>query len=110
MDYNFIKEILIDESDIQKVEKYEIYCMKDKSLSVETLKDDISSFTNSDVGGVCYRCVVGEHMGYASTELISESELRFLVSRAMENAMNIENNDEPFINNRIRRPNRNYFS
>ncbi len=97
MDYNFIKEILIDEAKIQEVTQYEIYCMNDNNISVETLKDEISSFASSNVGGVCFRCIVGPQMGYASTELINETQLRSLVSRAKENAKNIENDEEPFI-------------
>ena len=62
MDYNFIKEILIDEAKAQDVNQYEIYCMKEKNVSVETLADEISSFTSSDIGGVCFRCIVGAHM------------------------------------------------
>lgn len=44
-------------------------------------------------GGVCFRCRADGKIGYASTELMDEEELRALPSRAVENAALIENTD-----------------
>jgi len=97
MDFTAIKDVLVNEAQAQNIEQYEIYCRRNKDVTVETLKDEISSFASSDISGVCFRCIENKQMGYASGELFDETALRSLVFRAKENARNIECDEEPFI-------------
>lgn len=90
MEFNEIKAILADEAKLRGVEEYELYYTSGTSVSTETLKDEISSFSSGTSGGLCFRCRIDGKIGYAATELFEESELRDLVSRASENAKNIE--------------------
>jgi len=93
MNFNKIKEAVIAVAKLHGVEEYEIYYMSDESLSVETLKDEISSFASGTSGGLCFRCAIDGKMGYASTEYIVPEEMERLVLCAMENAKSIEKED-----------------
>lgn len=75
------------------IKEYEIYYTMSEDSSVETLKDEVSTLTSNTRGGLCFRCRVNGKMGYASTELMSESEMHELVERAVQNAENTEKED-----------------
>ena len=90
MDFSEIKRIFADESEKLGITEYEIYYVSGSSVSTETLKDDISSFSSGVHRGICFRCADGGKIGYASSEFFEENELRSLVSRAAENAKIIE--------------------
>ncbi len=93
MNFERIKEILCDEAERRDIAQYEIFFTESKSVSTETLENEISSFASGTGAGVNFRCVRDGHMGSASTELFTEDELRGLVARAYANAGVIENND-----------------
>ena len=93
MNFEQIKEILVAAAAREGIEEYEIYAMSDRSLSTETLKDEISAFSYGVSGGVSFRCVVDGKMGYASGELMTEAALWALVTRAAENARCIESDE-----------------
>jgi len=93
MDFNKIKEAVIAAAKLHGVEEYEIYYMSDESISVETLKDEVSSFSSGKSGGLCFRCAINGKMGYASTEYIVPEEMERLVLCAKENAKSIEKED-----------------
>ncbi len=97
MNFEQIKQILSSAALAEGIEKYEIYFTCDSSMSVETLGQEISSFSSGSTGGVNFRCIYGGHMGVASTELMTESELVSLVKRAKDNASVIESDNEVFI-------------
>lgn len=64
---------------------------------METLKDEISSFSSGLSGGICFRCVVNGKMGYASGELMTAEAMEELVSRAVSNAKCIDSEDKAII-------------
>lgn len=94
---DMIKNVLKNAAKEAGIAEYEIFYSNDENISTETLKDEISSFASGNSGGVSFRCKVNGKMGYASTELLEEEELKELVIRAVENAKTIENDDETFI-------------
>ncbi len=96
MDFEKIREILTTAAEGEGLDKYEIYFTRDTGMSAETLGDEISSFSGKSESGVSFRCIVGGHMGMASTELFAEEELAMLVRRAKANAEVIEN-DNPAV-------------
>ena len=94
MQFSEIKTILSDEAAVFGIAEYDVFFTKSESLSAETLKDEISTFSSSNGIGVCFRCIRDGKFGYASSERIEETELRGLVAKAFENAKYVESDDE----------------
>lgn len=97
MEFSKIKEILAEEAKALGVTEYDIYFSRSESLSAETLKQEISSFSSSNGIGISFRCIRDGKFGYASSELITPEEVRGLVAKAYENALYIESDDEAVI-------------
>ena len=98
MKFDQVKASLVAAAVAAGLSEYEIYYMNDVSISAETLKDEISSFGSGVGGGVCFRCIYNGKMGYASSELLEEEEMKALVSRAISNAENMDSDgDAPII-------------
>ena len=97
MNFDQMKETLLAAAKRAGLQEYEIYAMSERSVSTETLRHEISSFSLSESGGISFLCIVDGRMGYASTELLTEAEMEALVDRAMDNAKSIESEDEVFI-------------
>ena len=94
MDFELIKKALTDSAKELGISEYEIYYSSSSSMSAETLGNEISSLTSSTNGGLCFRCLVNGRLGYASTELMEEGEMRELVRRASVNAQYTEKEDK----------------
>ncbi len=90
MKFEAMKKALIAAAERAGIKDYEIYYESEESLSVETLKDEISSFSSGNVSGVCFRCIVNGKMGYASGEMMTEEAMEELVARAAANAACID--------------------
>ena len=97
MNFDVVKNSLITEAKNAGLEEYEIFFMEGSGISAETLKDEISSFSSAVSGGICFRCIVDGHFGSAATELFTDTEMKELVERAVENAKNIECEDKAII-------------
>ncbi|MBR2621118.1 MAG: TldD/PmbA family protein [Clostridia bacterium] len=97
MNFEQMKEYLIAAAKAAGLTEYEIYATSTSEVSTETYKDEISSFSSGESGGISFRCIVDGKMGYASGELLTREEMEALVDRAIDNAKNIETDDEVFI-------------
>lgn len=97
MNFENLKRALFDAAVEAGLSEYEIFYTRDSSVSAETLKDEISAFAYGVSGGVCFRCIVDGKMGAASSELLTEVEMKSLVKRAVSNARNIESDDPAVI-------------
>jgi PmbA protein len=97
MNFEQMKEYLVAAAKAAGLSEYEIYATSSREMSTETLRGEISSFSSGESGGISFRCIVSGKMGYASSELLTREEMEALVDRAIDNAKNIENNDEVFI-------------
>ncbi len=97
MMFEEMKQALIAAAERAGIEEYEIYYQSAERVSAETLKDEVSSFSSSAGGGVCFRCIADGRMGYASSELMTPDAMEELVTRALSNAACIDSEDEPFI-------------
>ena len=97
MNFDAVKDYLIAEANAKGLTEYEVYFMESSDLSTETLKDEISSFSSGVRGGVSFRCIVDGHMGSAATELLTEAEMKALVSRAVESARSVESEDKAIL-------------
>ena len=79
------------------IEEYELYYQAGSSTSVDTFKHEINEFSASMSGGVCFRCIVGGKMGYASTEDMSAEAARSVVRTAADNASVLESEERVFL-------------
>ena len=76
MEFSEIKAILAEEAKSLGIVEYDIYFSRSASLSAESLKNEISSFSDSNNIGICFRCIRDGKFGYASSELIRADEIR----------------------------------
>ncbi len=97
MNFEEAREVLVRAAKAEGLSEYEIYYMQGESMSAETLKDEISSFSSSVGGGISFRCISNGKMGYASSELFEEDEMISLVKRAISNAANMDGDEVPEI-------------
>ena len=94
MDFYAFKEIVAQGCRELGITEYELYYESEASTSVEVFQHEVKSFSSSEGGGLCLRCIVNGHMGYASTQALNEQEARMLPRRAADNASVLET-DEP---------------
>ena len=97
MRFEEMKQALVEAAKRAGLTEYEIFYQADESISAETLKDEISSFSSGVSGGVCFRCIVNGKMGMASGELMTKDAMEELVQKAISNAACIDSDDEVFI-------------
>ena len=93
MNFDALKSILEEALALEGLPEYEIYYMSDASTSVSTLNKEVNSFSSGENGGLCLRVLVDGKMGYASTELMTEAEMKDLPARAKSNALATEKPD-----------------
>ncbi len=97
MDYQSFKQAVIAEAKALGLSDYELYYQSGEDTSVGAFAHEINEFSASEGGGVCFRCIVGGKMGYASTEAMNESEAKAIVRRAADNASVLESKEEVFL-------------
>ena len=90
MNFDNLKKALADAALAEGITEYEIYYASSSETSVGGLNKEINSFSSGSRGGICLRLIKDGKMGYASTELMEEGEMRELVVRALENAKNTD--------------------
>lgn len=98
MIYNEFKELVVKYAKIAGLEQYELYYTNEEELTISTINDEVGEYTTTIAGGVCFRCIVNDKMGYASTELLNEDMAKLIVNKAIDNASTIESDDKVFIN------------
>ncbi len=94
MNYEEMKQALIEAAEAAGVREYEIYSEESSAQSVETYLHEISQFSSETGFGICLRCIWNGKPGYAATEVCSKEEAARLVSAAIANAELIESADE----------------
>lgn len=97
MEFEALKQALIDAAAAAGIAQYEIYYMETAEASATTFRHELKGVSSVRTGGICFRCIVNGRMGYASTELFEAEEMSELVSRAVTAAAMLENEDEVFI-------------
>ena len=97
MDYQSFKNAVIAKCEQLGIEEYELYYQAGTSVSIDTFRHEINEFSASEEGGVCFRCIVGGKMGYASTEDLSEAQAAAVVEKAMDNASVLESEEAVFL-------------
>lgn len=97
MNFEVFKQAVIARCTQLGIEEYELYYSCAESTSVGAFQQEINQFTGSVEGGVCFRCIVGGKMGYASTEELNAEEAIAVVDRAADNAACLETEDPVFL-------------
>ena len=97
MDFNAFKQAVAAAAAAAGIQDYELYYTAAESISVGAFQHEINKYTNSVEGGVCLRCLVNGHMGYASTEALDEANAAALVRRAAANAEVLESEEPEFL-------------
>lgn len=97
MDYQSFKQAVIARAEALGLTEYELYYQGGSSTSVSAFQHEINQFSSAESGGVCFRCIVGGKMGYASTQALSEAEAAAIVEQAMDNAAVLEADEAVFL-------------
>ena len=97
MNFNEFKQLVIAACEAQGIAEYELYYQAGASTTVDTFQHAINEFSSSYSGGVCFRCIVGGKMGYASTEDLSAQQAKEVVLKAVDNALNLEAEEAVFL-------------
>ena len=97
MNFSEFKELVIAKAQAMGIADYELYYETGADTSIGVFGHEINEFSASEGGGVCFRCIVGGKMGYASTESLNESEARAIVARAVDNASVLESEEAVFL-------------
>ena len=97
MHFNEFKDLVIAACQASGITEYELYYQAGTSVSIGAFQHSINEFTSSSRGGVCFRCIVGGKMGYASTEDLSAEQAKRLVETAADAAAYLEAEEEVFL-------------
>lgn len=97
MDFNGFKEAVIAKAAQMGITEYELYYQGARGTSVSAFQHELDQFTSATEGGVCFRCIVNGHMGYASTEELSREQAEAIVERAADNAAVLESKEQVFL-------------
>ena len=97
MDFNAFKEAVIAKCAEMGITEYELYYQNAESTSIGAFQHEINQFTCSTEGGVCFRCIYGGKMGYASTEDLSAEQAAAVVEKAVDNASTLEAEEQVFL-------------
>ena len=97
MDFMEFKELVIAKCKALGITEYELYYATSEETSVEAFQHELNEFSASLSGGLCLRCIVGDKMGYASTQALNAAEAEAIVERAADNARSLESEDAVFL-------------
>ena len=97
MTFNEFKQLVIAECEAAGITEYELYYQAGSSVSVDTFMHSINEFSSSYSGGVCFRCIVGGKMGYASTEALNAEQAKAVVAKAADSATVLEADEQVFL-------------
>ncbi len=97
MNFSDFKNAVVAKAKAMGIEAYELYYNAGESTSVSAFQHELNEFTSAVDGGVCFRCIVGGKMGYASTQDLSEEQACAIVESAAANAAVLESEEEVFL-------------
>lgn len=97
MNYDEFKNNVIETCNELGIKDYELYYSNSESTSISVFAHEIKSFSSSEAGGLCFRCIYNGKMGYASTQALDKENARRIVLRAIDNASVLESEEEVFL-------------
>ena len=81
MDYQSFKQAVIARAKELGIDEYELYYESGSDTTVGVFQHEVSQFSSSTGGGVCFRCIVNGKMGYASTQALISVDPTLLNSK-----------------------------
>ncbi len=97
MDYQSFKNAVIARAEAMGIAEYELYYENGTETTVGVFQHEVNEFSSSESGGVCFRCIVGGKMGYASTQALNAEEANSIVEKAAANARVLEADEKVFL-------------
>ena len=97
MDYQSFKNAVIAACAELGITEYELYYQSGSDTSIGVFAHEVNEFSSSEGGGICFRCIAGGKMGYASTQALNPEEAKALVVRAADNAACLETEEAVFL-------------
>ena len=97
MKFEEFKTLAVKAAEALGLTEYELYYASSESTNIGAFRHEINEFSDNTDGGVCFRCLVNGHMGYASTEEFSAESAGEIVKRAAENAAVLESDEKEFL-------------
>jgi len=97
MNFSEFKQLVIAKAEAMGITEYELYYQAAESTSVSAFQHALNQFSAHTEGGVCFRCIAGGRMGYASTESLCAEEAEAIVLRAYDNALTLESDEPVFL-------------
>ena len=95
MDFKTFKNAVFAAAEAKGLTEYEVYYQGCSATVASAYKDEINEFSAHTDGGLCFRCIYGGKMGYASTEAFEDAA--GLVARAVDNASVLEAEEQVFL-------------
>ena len=95
MDFKTFKNAVFQAAEKKGLTEYEVYYQGCSATVASAYKQEINDFSAATDGGLCFRCIYGGKMGYASTEAFEDAE--GLVARAVDNAAVLEAEEQVFL-------------
>ncbi|MDR3207045.1 MAG: TldD/PmbA family protein [Oscillospiraceae bacterium] len=93
IDFNAFKENLFAQAKQAGFSDCEIYYTNESSLTVNVFEGEVSEYKSAGEAGLSFRGRLGDKMGYAYSEKLSDEVIPFLVENARQNAGIIEDED-----------------
>lgn len=97
MEFEAFRQIVAEEAAACGIELYELYYQREDLTRVSVFGHEVNEFSDASEGGVSLRCMAEGHMGYASTQALTQESARALVRRAAKNAAVIEKDEPEFL-------------
>ena len=97
MNIDKLKESIFEYGKKEGFTDMELYYENSSSFSCKVFKGEIDDYTLSKEGGISFRGVYNNQMGYSYTEKIDEGAIEDLIEMAKENAEIVENDEEETI-------------
>ena len=97
MTFQEFKNLVIEACKEAGITEYELYYQAGSSVSVDTFQHSVNEFSASTSGGVCFRCILGGKMGYASTEALTAEQAKAIVAKAADSASVLEAEEQVFL-------------
>lgn len=97
MEYLAFKDLVIAKAQEMGIAEYEIYYHGSAGIMANAFGEEIDQFSANSDGGVCFRCIINDKMGYASTEELSPQQAVSIVEKAVDNASILEAEEPVFL-------------
>ncbi|URZ06674.1 TldD/PmbA family protein [Clostridium felsineum] len=99
MDIREFKEKLIEEATKNNISSYELYYEYISNLNIASYNLDIDNYAISKTFGISFRGIYNGKLGMASTEILDDASINFLINAVIDNALNNDSTEKEVIFN-----------